>query len=122
CCKADFTEAKANLEDTLRLCDAQQHPEVDVSFGQDTVAQAKASLAATTWALGEVTRAGVLIEEAIARAVETAHAPSLTNIYFFKALLEMLRGDADGALRDATRLLELSREYGLALYLAFGTA
>jgi predicted ATPase len=118
--QADFTEAKANLEEALRLCDAQQHPEVDVSFGQDTVAQAKAALAATTWALGEVTRARVLIEEAIARAVETAHAPTLTNTNFFKAILEALRGDADAALPAATRLLDLSREYGLALYLAFG--
>ena len=30
-----------------------------------------------------------------------------------KATLEVLRGDADGVSRDATRVLELSREYGL---------
>jgi predicted ATPase len=118
--QGDFTEAKAILEEALRLYDAQQHPEIDVSFGQDTVAQAKANLAATTWALGDVTRAQVLIEEAIARAVETAHAPTLTNTNWFKAILDALRGDADAALRDATRVIELSREYGLAEYLAQG--
>ena len=32
----------------------------------------------------------------------------------------MLRGDADGVSRDATRVLELSREYGLGEYLADG--
>jgi class 3 adenylate cyclase/predicted ATPase len=116
----DFTEAKANNEEALRLCDVQQHPEVDVSFGQDTVAQAKACLAATIWTLGEVTRARVLIEEAVARAVETAHAPTLTNTSWFKAILETLRGDADATLRDATRVIELSREYGLSEYLAQG--
>ena len=118
--QGDFTEAKANNEEALRLCDAQQHPQVDVSFGQDTVAQAKGCLATTTWALGEVTRARVLIEEAIARAVEIAHAPSLTNASLYKALLDALRGDADGASRDATRVLELSREYGLGEYVALG--
>src|SRR5262249_28133139 len=73
-----------------------------------------------TWVLGEVTRARVLFEEAIARAVETAHAPSLTSTNFYKALLEALRADADGALPAATRVVELSREYGLAEYLALG--
>src|SRR5262249_36494250 len=101
--QADFTEAKANFEEALRLCDAQRHPEVDVSFGQDTVALAKAALAVTTWALGEVTQARLLIEEAIARAVETAHAPTLANANSFKAILEALRGDADGVLPTATR-------------------
>jgi predicted ATPase len=63
----------------------------------------------------------VLIEEAIARAVEIAHAPSLTSASLFKALFDALRGDADAALPTATRLLELSREYRLAEYLAVGT-
>jgi predicted ATPase len=118
--QGDFTEAQTILEEALRLCDTQQHPEVDVSFGQDTFAQAKAALAATTWALGEVTRARGLFEEAIARAVETAHAPTLVNAHWFKAMLDALRGDADAALRDARKVIELSREYGLAEYLAQG--
>jgi class 3 adenylate cyclase/predicted ATPase len=119
--QGDFTEAKANLEEALRLCDAQQNPQVNVSFGQDTVAAAKSFLGLTTWALGEVTRAQVLIEEAIARAVETAHPPTLVNAYCFKASLEVLQGDAEGTLRDATRVIELSREHGIAHFLALGT-
>jgi tetratricopeptide (TPR) repeat protein len=118
--QGDFTEAKATLGETLRLCDAQHDSKVNVSFGQDTVALAKASLALTTWLLGEVTRARVLIEEAIARAVETTHAPTLANAYLFKASLEVLRGDADGVSRDATRVIELSQEYGLGQFLAQG--
>src|SRR5262249_30821610 len=116
----DFTEAKANLEEALRLCDAKRDPQDTVGFGADTVALAKAFLANTTWLLGEVTQARVLIEEAIARAVETVHAPTLVNAYWFKASLEVLRGDAARALRDATRVIELSREYGLEEYLAYG--
>ena len=59
----------------------------------------------------------VLIEEAIACAVETAHPPSLVNAYWFKASLKALQGDADAALRDATRVIELSREHGIAHFL-----
>ena len=120
--QGDFTEAKTNLEEALRLCEAQHDPEVNVSFGQDTAAAAKAFLALTTWVLGKVTRARELIEQAIERAVETAHAPTLANTHLFKAKLELLCGDADGALRDTTRLIELTREHGLTLYLAFGMA
>jgi class 3 adenylate cyclase/predicted ATPase len=118
--QGNLTEAKANLEEALRLCDAQHDPKVNVSFGQDTIAAAKAFLANTTWALGEVTQARELIEQAIARAVETAHAPTLVNAYFFKASLEALRCDANGALREATRVIELSREHGIGQFLALG--
>jgi len=104
------------------LCEAQHDPEVNVIFGQDTAAAAKAFLALTTWVLGKVTRARELIEQAIERAVETAHAPTLANTHLFKVTLEMLCDDADGALRDTTRLIELTREHGLTLYLAFGMA
>jgi predicted ATPase len=118
--QGDFTEAKATLEETLRLCAAQHDPKLNVSFGQDSVAAAKSFLAQTTWVLGEVTRARELTEHAIARAVETTHVPTLVNAYWFKASLEVLRGDADEALRDATRVIELSREHGIANFLALG--
>ena len=119
--QGDFTEAKANLEEALRLCDAHYDPKVNVSFGQDTIAAAKAFLAITTWALGEVTRPRELIQQAIARAVETTHAPTLVNTYWFKASLDVLRGDADEALRDATTVIELSRELGSRRRLPFGS-
>jgi len=102
------------------LCDAQYDPKVNVSFGQDTIAAAKAFLAVTIWALGEVTRPRELIQQAIGRAVETTHAPTLVNTYWFKASLDVLRGDADEALRDTTTVIELSRELGIANYLAMG--
>jgi hypothetical protein len=83
--QGDFTEANAHLEEALRLGDAQHDSKVSVSFGHDTVAAAKAFLALTTWLLGEVTRARELIEQAIARGVETGHAPTLVNAYCYKA-------------------------------------
>jgi predicted ATPase len=54
------------------------------------------------------------------RAVETTHPPTLVNAYFFKASLEALREDTEGALRAATSMIELSREYGIGQFLTPG--
>ena len=48
--------------------------------------------------------------------------PTLANTWSFKAALEMYRGDAEAALHAAETLAELSREHGLALYLAYAAA
>ena len=112
--QGNLTAAKSNLAEAVRLCGAQPHkPKINVSFGQDTFAAAKAFLALTTWALGEVTRAGELSAEAMTRAVETTHPPTLVNAYFFKASLEALREDTEGALRAATSMIEVRCEYGI---------
>ena len=50
------------------------------------------------WQFGEVGPARKLIDEAISRAIELAHVPTLANAYAFKTLLEMFRGDARAAL------------------------
>ena len=81
---------------------------------------ATAYLAHTIWQLGQVGRARELIEEAVARAVESDHVPTQTNTYFFKAMFEILRGDAAAARRATETVLELSREHGITLYLAVG--
>ena len=54
------------------------------------------------------------------RAVESAHAPTFAITYDFKGFLEILRDDADAARRTAEATVALSREHGLALYLALG--
>jgi hypothetical protein len=47
-------EAKAHLEEALRLHCAQHDREVNINFGQDTAAAANIFLACTLWVLGEV--------------------------------------------------------------------
>jgi predicted ATPase len=73
-----------------------------------------------SWALGDVERARALSEEALARADEAAHAPTRANVYYFISLYHMLRGDPEAARRIAKIPVELSREHGMALYLAWG--
>jgi hypothetical protein len=65
--------------------------------------------------------ARALIDEAIARVVESSHVPTQSNPCYFKALLETLRGDSDAAASVAEVIVRLGRQHGLALYLTWGT-
>ena len=111
--QGDFADAQANLMQAMRMYDSQRDPEAKFRFGMDSGACATAYLAHTSWQFGEVERARELIDEAVARAVETAHAPTLAQIYQFKALLEIFRGDATAARQAAETVVRLGRDHGL---------
>src|SRR5262249_50642662 len=48
------------------------------------------------------------------------HVPTLVNTYVFKAIFEIVRGDAGAAQRDAEIVVKLSQENALALYATQG--
>jgi predicted ATPase len=116
--QGNFTEAQAHLEDALRIYDPDWDQEL--RFGADTGATARIYLAHAIWQFGEVERARELIQEAVARAVDSARPSTPANTHHFKALFEILRGDAEAARRDAEIVIELSRQHGLALFMAWG--
>jgi predicted ATPase len=118
--QGNFVEARAHLESSLKIYDPDRDREAKFLFGWDIGAGASAIIALTYWLLGEVDRARERIEEAIARAAESAHEPTLANTYFLNALLEMLRGDAAAARRAAEPVVELGGKLGLALMVAEG--
>ena len=99
--EGDFVEAQASLEDALRLYDPERDREAKLRFGMDSGACVTAYLAHTNWQFGDVERARELIQEAVARAEESTHPPTLAQIYLFKALLEIFRGDAVAARQVA---------------------
>ena len=92
--QGDFEPARAHLEQALRLYDPERDREAKFRLGQDTRAAATSYLALAAWCLGDVGRARKLMDEAVAHAVESAHAPTLANAYYFRAVLEILRDDA----------------------------
>ena len=87
----------------------------------DSAVVATANLAVAAWCFGDVGRARELMDEAVARAVESAHAPTLANTYSWRAVLEILRDDAEAARRAAEALVALGREYGVSFYQTLGT-
>jgi predicted ATPase len=118
--QGDFIEAQANLVEALSIYDPERDREARFRFGHDTGAVARACLAITKWQLGEVASARALIEEAVARAIEIGHVPTLVHTYGNKAHFEIVRGDAGAARRDAEIVVELSQENALTLHTAWG--
>jgi hypothetical protein len=116
--QGDLIDARAHLEGAARIYDLERDRDAKFRFGVDTGASAKLFLAHTRWQLGEVGRAQELIEEAVVRAVESAHGATQTNAYYYKALFEIFRGDAPAALSAAQSVVELSQKHGLTIYLA----
>ncbi len=118
--QGDFVVAQANLVEALSIYDPDRDREARFHFGGDSGATARIYLAIANWLLGQVRRARALVEEAVAQAIETGHAPTLVNTYTYNAVYEMVRGDAAAARRDAEIVLKLSHENALPLYAAGG--
>ena len=80
--QGDFAQARAHCEQTLRIYDPERDREAKFRLGPDSEVAATAYLALAAWCFGDVGRARELIDEAVARAVESAHAPTLANTYY----------------------------------------
>jgi predicted ATPase len=66
--------------------------------------------------LGEVDGAREMIELAKARADASHDVFTLATMYSFRLILEALRGDAEGTLRDAETLADLSAMLGVPVF------
>jgi predicted ATPase len=118
--QGDFISARTNLAEALRIYEPERDRDAKFRFGMDIGAAAAAYLTLAIWALGDVERARALSDEALARADETTHAPTPANTYHVIALYHMLRGDPETVMRTAKIPLDLGREHGMALYVAYG--
>ena len=112
-------DARAHLEEAARIYDPERDRDAKYRFGVDTGASATLFLAHTRWQLGEIGRAQELIEEAVVRAVKSAHGATQTNAYYYTALFEIFRGRAAAALSAGRSVVELSRKHGLTVYLVW---
>ena len=118
--QGDLAVARAHFEQALWIFDPERDREAKFRFGPDVGAAATGYLAVTNWLLGEAGPARKLMEKSISRAIESAHAPTLANAYWVKAVFDAFRDDAEAGRRAAESLLEVSRGHGLGLYLASG--
>jgi class 3 adenylate cyclase/predicted ATPase len=119
--QSDFVEARAHLNEALRIYDSERDHDAKFRFGTDTGAVATVHLAQVNWLLGNVDQARELMQEVVTRAGATTHAPTVTNVDYFRAVFEVLRGDTRAALRTADSLIELTRQHGLSVYATLGT-
>ncbi len=111
-----FTDARAHLEEALRLYNPAWGIEVTRSQTTDLETTATVLLGVVSWQLGEVKRAGELIEQAKKRAEELQHRVTLANAYMFATMFEVFRGEAEATLRGSETLDEIATTIDVQLY------
>jgi hypothetical protein len=111
---------RRNLAEALRTYDSKRDRDAMFRLGVDTGAGAACILTQARWALGDVERARALSDEALARADETAQAPTRVTVNHHTSLYHLLRRDPEAVMRIATTLVDLSKEHGMALFLGLG--
>jgi predicted ATPase len=119
--QGDLIQASEHLLQALKLYDPKRDSEAKFRFAQEPDAGTKSYLALTHWQFGEIARATEVMEEAVARAFQSAHPQTVVNIHHFRSLLAILQGNAEAARHAAEAVLEVSQAHGITLYLAMGT-
>jgi predicted ATPase len=117
----DLIGACRGFERTIAAYRSKPDCYVDLRIEHDAVVASKNFLAIVLWALGDTTRAGVLADEAMARAIEGRHPTTMANNYLHRWIFEMIRRRPAEAYQNAQANVSISREHGLILFLAFGT-
>jgi class 3 adenylate cyclase len=120
--RGDFAAARTYLEHAVAIHDFERDRELAFRFGQDIGVAARDYLALVLWAVGEVDRARAMMDEAVALAISTEHAPSVAHAYWHQAILEFMRLDAGRAKLAAESCLALANARGLGLWLLIAPA
>ncbi|MCP5057167.1 MAG: AAA family ATPase [bacterium] len=100
--------------------DVEHHQRLDYSTGDDPVVLSFAYLSWALWFRGLPTQAVARAEQAVAHGRALEHPPSLAIAMAFRAVVQLFRRDAEGAMRAVAELEELARHEHMALWLALG--
>ena len=109
--RGELLKSKAQLEDALRVYDPERDRDTRFRYGIDTAFGATLYLSPVTLMLGDIEGARKLIDESVARAVESDRVQDLINAYNYKAMHEIDLGDAEAALRTAEIHAEICRRH-----------
>ena len=120
--QGDFVGARKHCEHVLTIYNSERDRELSYRFGQDYGLTAMSFLALVLWPLGEVDRSRLLAEDAVTRALQDGHVPTLYLVRnVITASLEMIRGDSRRAIPHLEASLSLAREHGMQLPLLTST-
>ena len=109
--RGELLKSKAQLEEALRVYDPERDRDTRFRYGIDTAFGATLYLAPVTLMLGDIEGARKLIDESVARAVESDRVQDLVNAYNYKEMHEISLGDAEAALRSAEIHAEICRRH-----------
>lgn len=115
-----FPEAKATLEEALRLYDPDRHHHHRFEYGSDPAVLAQCNLAWTEWFMGLADSATTDSWQAIERAVQLDHSHSLGFALSFEASIRQARGEPAETLEAAERAIKLGHTYRFPYWSAWG--
>ena len=119
--EGNFIEAQRHLEQALAVYDAVRDRELAFRFGQDLGSAAMGYLGQTLLPLGALDRANSLTQGALTHALGTRHIPTIVYAHASAGFFEMMRHDRGRAAPHVQAILDVAREHGLRLWIAFGT-
>ena len=121
--KGDFIRACDHLEEALKIYNAQSQHDSMLRLGGVEPGPAAMSncVALARWVLGDIPQATHQMDEAISRALDAGHIPTLAHSRARRAELEILCGNADAAFRAAEAAFVVSREHEFGHYLPMAT-
>jgi DNA-binding winged helix-turn-helix (wHTH) protein/predicted ATPase len=113
-------EALVHLDKVTALYDPDRHRSEVPFGGQDPLVVSDCFAARALWMQGYPDQALRRVERALAYAHQLGHVESVVIAMHFTAHLHQLRGEAALSQERAERVIAMSEEYGLAVWIAFG--
>jgi predicted ATPase len=112
----DFADAHQHFQKTVELYDRTRHGDLAHRFGQDPRAAAEALDAVALWVLGKDNEALPLADRALTDAKSAAHAPTMTIVLFYAALLQLLRRNPEAVATYSQALADIVSRYDLPAF------
>jgi hypothetical protein len=118
--RGDPVTARVHLEQNLRLADVHQSPLPLITAGYEARVTTRLSLALALWMLGYADQAQQRSQDALARAQQLEHTPSLAGAQLIATKLSQHRRDAAATQADAEALMALATAQGFEHRVAQG--
>ena len=116
--EGDYISARMHLEQALSAYEHELHGSLAFRYGVNSRVSCTVYLALTLWPLGEIERARLLADEALAAARATGHIATVAYTLGHVCYLDLLSRDNQRLQPHAKILVELSREHELRMWLA----
>jgi class 3 adenylate cyclase/predicted ATPase len=117
--QGDFSGARFHFERALALFDSAPDSELAFRTGADQGVVILVNFAFSLWPLGDIDRARQMIDDMLARAARTAHAPTAAFGEAYAALFEIMTGNSASVFRHAKALAGIARDHDIKTWTIF---
>lgn len=118
--RGDYVAARVHLEQALTAFECQRDYPLTSGYGYEPRIMVMLNLAPVLLPLGDVDRAAGLIQEAVDRAHEGGHIPTIAISHYYACLMAAICRNPDGAIPHAEALVSLASKHALPHGIARG--